>query len=95
MNFLEKYGFTPDEIEQFVSSTPKSLAQDIEKHPKLISKNIEYLRDLGVNNYREIFQKYYDMFLMDNSNFIEVFAKYDREDLVDKLAKNIDKVEFL
>ena len=95
MNFLEKYDFSQDEIEAIKNSTPELLASDIEKHAKLVSKNIEYLKDLGVNNYREIFKKYYDMFLMDNSNFIEVFAKYDREDLIDKLDKNIDIIEFL
>ena len=35
------------------------------------------------------------MFLMDNSNFIEVFAKYDRDDLIEKLEKNMAIIEFL
>ena len=50
---------------------------------------------MGVRNYKEIFIKFYDMFLMDNSNFMNVFNKYDREDLVEKLDRNADIVEFL
>ena len=32
---------------------------------------------------------------MDNSNFIEVFDKYDQEDLVEKLNNNIDIFAYL
>ena len=32
---------------------------------------------------------------MDNSAFIEVFNKYDQDDLIDKLKKNIAIVEYL
>ena len=38
---------------------------------------------------------YYDMFLMDNSNFINVFNQYDRDDLIDKIQKDITIVEYL
>ena len=35
------------------------------------------------------------MFLMDNSNFVEIFNKYDQKDLVSKLAKNVQIMEYL
>ncbi|MBR1413821.1 MAG: hypothetical protein IJ574_04045 [Bacilli bacterium] len=95
MNFLKKYDFNKQDIEELLNNSPLILTQEIEKHSKLVSKNIEYLKDLGVSNYRDIFKKYYDMFLMDNSNFIEVFAKYDRDDLIEKLEKNMAIIEFL
>ena len=55
----------------------------------------EDCKEMGVHNFKEIFVKFYDMFLMDNSNFMNVFNKYDREDLVEKLERNADIVEFL
>ena len=76
-------------------NSPKKLLDAIKEHKKLVGTNIDYLKELGVRNYKEIFINFYDMFLMDNSNFIEVFAKYDREDLIDKLEKNISIVEYL
>lgn len=95
MKFLEKYEFNKEDIDLFVSNSPKKLVDAIKEHKKLVGSNIVYLKDLGVKNYKEIFLKFYDMFLMDNSNFIEVFSKYDREDLIDKLEKNISIVEYL
>jgi len=35
------------------------------------------------------------MFLMDHSNFVEIFSKYEPEDLIEKLKKNIKIVEYL
>lgn len=95
MKFLEKYDFNKEDIDSFVSNSPKKLVDAIKEHKKLVGTNINYLKDLGVRNYKEVFLKFYDMFLMDNSNFTEVFAKYDREDLIDKLEKNVSIVEYL
>ena len=50
---------------------------------------------MGVTNLTEIFVRYHDMFLMDNSNFVEIFNKYDQKDLVSKLAKNVQIMEYL
>lgn len=95
MKFLEKYDFNKEDIETFVNNSPKKLLDSIKEHKKLVSTNINYLKELGVKNYKEIFLNFYDMFLMDNSNFIEVFNKYDRDDLIDKLEKNVSIVEYL
>ena len=95
MKFLEKYDFTKEDISNFVDNSPKKLVESIKEHKKLVGLNIEYLQELGITNYKEVFLNFYDMFLMDNSNFIEVFAKYDREDLIDKVEKNVSIVEYL
>jgi len=95
MKFLEKYNFNKEDIDSFVNNSPKKLVDAIKEHKKLVGTNIEFLKELGVKNYKEIFIKFYDMFLMDNSNFIEVFNKYDREDLIEKLEKNVGIVEYL
>lgn len=95
MKFLEKYNFNKEDIEKIVSNSPKKLVDSIKEHKKLVGTNIEFLQELGVKNYKEIFIQFYDMFLMDNSNFVEVFNKYDREDLIEKLEKNINIVEYL
>lgn len=95
MKFLENYNFNKDDIEYLVSNAPKKLVDALKEHKKLVGTNIEFLKELGVSNYKEIFLKFYDMFLMDNSNFVEVFNKYDRDDLIAKLAKNISIVEYL
>ena len=95
MKFLLDYDFTLEEIEKFSENVPSILLESIFNSYRLVSKNLDSLKEMGVSNYKEIFIKFYDMFLMDNSNFMNVFNKYDREDLVEKLKKNSDIVEFL
>ena len=95
MKFLEKYDFNKEDIADFLNNSPKKLIDAIKDNKKLVCANIEYLKDLGVTNYQDIFLKFYDMFLMDNSNFIAIFSKYEKEDLIAKLKKNINIVEYL
>ena len=95
MKFLEKYNFNKEEIADFLNNSPKKLIDAIKENKKLDCENINYLKDLGVTNYQQIFLEYYDMFLMDHSNFVDVFAKYEPADLIEKLKKNIKIVEYL
>ncbi len=95
MKFLEKYGFNKDDIADFLNNSPKKLIDEIKKSKKLVGENINYLKELGVTNYQEIFLEYYDMFLMDHSNFVNIFAKYEPQDLIEKLNKNIRVIEYL
>ena len=95
MKFLEKLDFSKDDIAEIVDNTPEKLLEVIKSQKRLVSENINYLKDLGVTNYQAIFIKYYDIFLMDNSNFKDIFVKYEKEDLIEKLKKNINIVEFL
>ncbi len=95
MKFLEKLDFSKDDIAEIEDNTPDKLLGIIKNQKKLVSENISYLKSLGVTNYQAIFIKYYDMFLMDNSNFKDIFTKYEKDDLIDKLNKNINIVEFL
>jgi len=95
MKFLEKYDFNKEEIAEFLNNSPKKLIDAIKDNKKLVCENIDYLKDLGVTNYQQIFLEYYDMFLMDHSNFKDIFSKYEADDLIEKLNKNIRIVEYL
>lgn len=95
MNYLEKLGFTSDEISTIKNTTTKVIFNLLIEQKKVVNANITYLKSLGIKNYKEIFIKYSDLFLMDNSNFIDIFNKYDQEDLVQKLNDNIDIFAYL
>ena len=95
MNFLLDYGFDEEEIKVFSANIPPLLHEHILNYYLLIKRNIDYLKEIGIENYKEIFTKFYDMFLMDKSNFVNIFNKYDREDLVEKINKSADVVEYL
>ena len=83
------------EVSEFRRSISDEMMETLEKNKKLVKANSEYLQELGVQNVKDLFQVYYEMFLIDHSNFESIFNQYDREDLVEKLAKNIEIIEYL
>ncbi len=95
MKFLLKFEFTKEQLDYLNQNASQVMIDSIRENRKLVATNINYLKELGVKNFREIFLEYYDLFLLDNSNFIGIFNKYDREDLVDKLEKNTAIIEYL
>lgn len=95
MKFLLDYGFTDKEMREFSANIPPLFVENITNSYRLVSKNLDSLKEMGIHNIKDIFINFYDMFLMDNSNFINIFNKYDREDLVEKIEKNPEIVEFL
>ena len=95
MPFLIDYGFNEEEMKIFSADVPVLLYEQLVSSYKLVSKNLSFLKELGVPNYKEVFVKFYDMFLMDNSNFMAIFNSYEREDLIEKISANADIVEFL
>ena len=95
MDYLEKLGISNEMVDELKDNTPDRLIKLLEDNEKLVSANINYLKDLGIEKYPEILVRFPDMFLMDNSNFIDVFAKYEVNDLIDKINKNVGIVEFL
>lgn len=95
MKFLEEYGFDKADIDEFMDNTPKKMVSVIKKNTPLVEENIKFVHDLGINTYKEIFINYPDMFLMDNSNFSEMFTKYETNELIEKLNNNFKMVEYL
>ncbi len=95
MMYLSELGFSNDVIELMSNNIPELAKQMIEEQEKTVTKNINYLKELGVTNYVDAFQRFYNMFLLSNDEFEDIFSKYDREDLVEKLENNIAIMEYL
>ena len=95
MNFLENCNFTNKQIKELEEDISGIIKKSLLTNKILVEANLKYLSDLGVTNLFNIFKEYYDMFLMDNSNFMEIFNKYEETDLIDKLQKNIAIIEYL
>lgn len=95
MSFFEKFGFLEDEQKEYEDITPEEIKKMITKHNKLVETNLQFLKDLEINTYKEIFINYPDMFLMDASNFEKYFNRYEKEALQEKLNTNYKVVKFL
>jgi len=95
MNYLDKYSYTNKEIKDIERNIPDTFLKKLEESSSLVCQNLDYLNTLGVTNLKEVFRNYYDMFLMDNASFVDIFNKYETEDLVQKLEKNVAIIEYL
>ena len=89
MKYLLDLGFNEETVNILNKNIPALAIEILDKKEELVTTNIKYLIDLGVSNYVDAFVKFYNMFLMENKDFDEIFSKYDREDLVAKLEKNV------
>lgn len=95
MTYLRDLGFQDEVITIIEENFSKGALKTLEEEKKSVIDNISYLKELGVTNYIEAFIKFYNMFLLDNKTFDSIFSKYDREDLVAKLEKNVAIMEYL
>ncbi len=95
MKYLEDLGINEELIDELEENTPEKLLELLKNNEKLVSANINFLKELGIEKYPEVLIRFPDMFLMDNSNFKDVFAKYEVNDLIEKINKNVGIVEFL
>lgn len=95
MMYLKELGFEEDVINSLFEELPSGAVEKITEHKETITTNINYLKNLGISNYVDAFVKFYNMFLLDPSTFDEIFSKYDKEDLIIKLEKNVAIMEYL
>lgn len=93
--YLKGLGFSDEIINLMNANLPKNAIQEMNNKEEIVTSNIKYLKELGVTNYVDAFVKFYNMFLLDTDAFDEIFSKYDREDLVAKLEKNVAIMEYL
>ena len=95
MSFLKEYGFLDSDISEYENNTPEKMKKVIEEHENLVKVNLEYLKNLGIETYKEIFINYPDMFLMDASTFEKSFSQYETKELLEKLNANFKMVKYL
>lgn len=95
MKFLEKYGFSNEDIDEFINNTPKMVLEGIKEYQHLVEENLAFIESLGAKTYKEIFIHYTDMFFMDPSTFKSVFNRYQKDSLIERLNENYKVVEYL
>ena len=95
MKYLIDLGFEENTINILNESLPKKALETLENKKDVVIANVKYMKELGISNYQIAFVKFYNMFLMDAEAFDEIFTKYDKEDLVAKLEKNVAIMEYL
>ena len=95
MGFLKDLDFTKDEILRAENNVTDLVINEILESKDLVVHNLNFLKDYGVANFKDVYIKFPEMFLMDPSKFSNIFTKYVKDDLIDKIKNNVDIVEFL
>ena len=89
MEYLYNFGLDDSDIEKIKENTSDEIYSDLTLFAKIVEKNIIYIRDFGIPNYRQVITKYPEIFLRDVESFENVFSKFDKDDLIAKVTKNV------
>ena len=95
MNYLVNLGFPEDIVEVLSKNIPEKVIEELKKNESVVATNINCLKSLGITNHVDSFASFYNMFLIDTKTFDDIFSKYDTEDLIAKLEKNVAIMEYL
>ena len=87
--FLKGLDFDKESIEEINNRFTEETIKLLNDNCETVQVNINYLKNLGISNYQEAFIRFYNMFLMEPTTFDDIFSKYDKDDLIVKLEKNI------
>lgn len=88
LDYLYTLGLTSSEVEELYTSTNEETYSELTLFEPIVSMNIKYMRDFGITNYHDIVVKYPNIFLRDSEAFKNIFSKFDKDDLIQKVAKN-------
>lgn len=89
MEYLYNFGLDSTDIEILKENVDDEVYSDLSLMENMVIENIVYLKDLGVTNYSQVIVKYPEIFLRDAESFRNVFSKFDKEDLIQKVARNV------
>ena len=93
--FIKDLGLDDEHIKEVKAIFDNDDLNIINENIETVYTNISFLKNLGVSNYQDAFLRFYNMFLIEPSSFEEIFQKYDKEDLIAKLEKNVAIMEHL
>ncbi len=88
MDYLNNFGLDKDDINVIKENVSDEVYSDLTAFKKIVERNILFLKEFGVTNFKDVVIKYPEIFLRDAESFRNVFTKFDREDLISKVEKN-------
>ena len=88
MDYLYEFGLDNTDIEIMTESLDENAYSDYTLLKNLIKTNVAYLKDFGITNCSKIIVKYPEILLRDTASLENVLSKFDKEDLIQKVANN-------
>lgn len=88
LEYLYDFGLDSRDVENIKDNADEATFSELSLFVGLVSDNIKYMKEFGVENYAQVIVKYPEIFLRDAESFKNIFSKFDKEDLINKVEKN-------
>lgn len=88
LEYLYDYGLDTTDVENIRKNVDEKLYSELSLFSGIVSQNVKYMKDFGVSNYAKVVVGYPAIFLRDEESFRNVFSKFDKDDLIQKVEKN-------
>lgn len=88
LSYLYDFGLDSQDLEKIKETASEETYREISLFEGIVGENIRYMKDFGVANYAQVVIKYPNIFVRDAESFRNVFSKFDKDDLIAKVAKN-------
>lgn len=88
LEYLYDFGLDSRDVEEISEYVDENVFTELGLFESIVKENIKYMKDFGVSNYSQVILKFPDIFLRDAESFRNIFSKFDRDDLIQKVEKN-------
>lgn len=97
MDFLLKYDFSNDEIEEISDKVDANLIKNILENLENVEEVIEYLFSLGITSktLKKLFLKQIGIFFRSKDELVTVFDEYEIESIVKSLNYDVNTVDLI
>lgn len=88
LTYLYDFGLDSSDLENLKDNVDEKTYSELSLFEGIVKENLQFMKDFGVANYIQVVVKYPEIFLRDGESFRNIFSKFDREDLLQKVEKN-------
>lgn len=88
LKYLYDFGIDSQDLEKLKDNADDRTFSEMSLFEGIVKENVQYMKDFGVSNYAQVVIKYPEIFLRDGDSFKNIFSKFDKDDLIQKVEKN-------
>ncbi len=89
LTYLYDFGLNSRDLDSLKENVDERTFSELTLFEGLVKENLQFMKDFGLNNYIQVVVKYPEIFLRDAESFRNIFSKFDRDDLLQKVEKNV------
>lgn len=88
LEYLFDFGLGIGDISLLKDNVDDNTFGELTLFEGIVKENIQFMKDFGIDNFAQVVIKYPEIFLRDGDSFKNIFSKFDRDDLIEKVEKN-------